>query len=233
MAQMIADAFREAWFNFLNGAAEFIPRFLAMLSLALVGWLIAWVLALGTRTLLGWVKFNQLAGRTGASELLRKTDLPPADELAATIVFWLVWIGFILSGLRALGFTGMETVLSDFVHFVPQLFTALAILLIGLVAANFVWRATLLAAVNAQMPAARLVSSAVRFLIVILAVAMALEQIAVAKTVVLTAFAIAFGAVMFGLALAFGIGGADVARRLLERQFPEQDKKGGDDISHM
>ncbi len=72
-----------------------------------------------------------------------------------------------------------------------------------------------------------------RFLIVILAVAMALEQIAVARAVVLTAFAIAFGAVMFGLALAFGIGGADVARRLLERQFPERERKGGDDVSHM
>ena len=233
MAQVIGDAFREAWFNFLNGASEFLPRFLAMLSLAIVGWLIAWLLAYATRYVLGWLKFNHVAARAGAADLLKKTDLPQADVLASTIVFWIVWIGFLLSGVRALGFTGMETMLSDFVHFVPQLLTALAILLIGLVAANFVWRATLLAAVNAQLPSARLISSAVRFLIVILAVAMALEQIAVARSVVLTAFAIAFGAVMFGLALAFGIGGADVARRLLERQFPEREKKGGDDVSHM
>ena len=36
---------------------------------------------------------------------------------------------------------------------------------------------------------------------------MALDQIAVARTIVLTAFAISFGAVMLGLAIAFGIGG--------------------------
>jgi hypothetical protein len=36
---------------------------------------------------------------------------------------------------------------------------------------------------------------------------------------VLIAFSIAFGAVMLGSAIAFGLGGRDVARRFLERQF--------------
>ena len=62
---------------------------------------------------------------------------------------------------------------------------------------------------------------------------MALEQIAVAKTIVLTAFAIAFGAVMLGLAIAFGIGGGNVARRILEQQFPEREQRESDRISHL
>jgi hypothetical protein len=45
----------------------------------------------------------------------------------------------------------------------------------------------------------------VRLLILILAVAMALEQIAVAQTVVQTAFSIAFGAVMTGWPLRLGL----------------------------
>ena len=63
---------------------------------------------------------------------------------------------------------------------------------------------------------------------------MALDQIAVARTIVLTAFAIAFGAVMLGLAIAFGIGGGSVARRVLERQFPEKGhEQKPDEISHL
>jgi hypothetical protein len=62
---------------------------------------------------------------------------------------------------------------------------------------------------------------------------MALEQIAVAQTVVLTAFAIAFGAVMIGLAIAFGIGGAGLAKRFLDQQFPERKAADSDTVSHL
>jgi hypothetical protein len=122
---------------------------------------------------------------------------------------------------------------SSFANFVPRLLVALVILVIGLLAANFAWRATLLAAVNAHVPSPRLVSGAVRWLILIVVAAMALEQIAVAQTIVLTAFAIAFGAVMLALAIAFGIGAGGLAKRILEHAFKEPDRSGADEMSHL
>jgi hypothetical protein len=233
MLETIGSALSPAWMNFMDGVAIYLPRVLAMLSLVLAGWVIAMVVAFLVRTLLGWLKFNRLAQRFGIGELFRKTDLPPADTILASVVFWLVWVGFLLSGVGALGMRGMETLASDFMYFIPRLLVALAIVAIGLVTANFAWRATVLAAVNAQVPSARLLAGAVRFLIVILAVAMALDQIAVARSVVLTAFAIAFGAVMLGMAIAFGIGGSQVARRMLEQHFPESKPRDSDTVSHL
>jgi hypothetical protein len=110
---------------------------------------------------------------------------------------------------------------------------AVAILVIGFVLANFAWRATLLAAINARVPSPRVLSGAVRWLILILTGAMALEQIAVARTVVLTAFAIAFGALSLAVAIAFGIGGGSIAKRILEHQFPEQQRSSAEEISHL
>jgi hypothetical protein len=153
--------------------------------------------------------------------------------LAGAVVFWLVFVGFLLSGIDVLGLTALQGLVAGFGTFVPRLVVALAILVVGLVVANFAWRATLLAAVNARIGSPRLLSNAVRALILILAVAMALEQIAVAQTVVLTAFAIAFGAVMAGLAIAFGIGGGNLARRFLEQQFPERPPADSDRVSHL
>jgi lauroyl/myristoyl acyltransferase len=68
---------------------------------------------------------------------------------------------------------------------------------------------------------------------VILAVTMALDQLSLARTVVLTAFAIAFGAIMLALAIAFGMGGREVARRALERRFPEASPAEKDEMSHL
>jgi hypothetical protein len=112
----------------------------------------------------------------------------------------------------------------------------IVILIVGLLASKFAWRATLLAAVNANLRSARLLSGALRWLLIAITVAMALEQIGVAKTIMLTAFAIAFGAVMLGAAIAIGIGGGPVARRYFERQFPDPPAEGvasPNEISHL
>src|SRR5688572_3429686 len=233
MAQMIANAVQQAGRNFVESLAAFLPRVVTTLAIIIVGWLIAMLLRTIVRSLLGWVRINAASERFGVAPLLRTADLPPADALLGAIVFWLVWLGFLLSGIDVLGFTALQGLIASFWAFVPRLMFAVVILVIGFVVANFFWRATLLAAVNARVPSPRLLAGAVRWLILILTGAMALEQIAVARTVVLTAFAIAFGALSLAVAIAFGIGGGGIARRILEHQFPEQQRSSADEISHL
>ena len=233
MAQMIANAVQQAGRNFVESLAAFLPRVVTTLAIIIVGWLIAMLLRTIVRSLLGWVRINAASDRFGVAPLLRTADLPPADALLGAIVFWLVWLGFLLSGIDVLGSTALQGLIANFWAFVPRLMFAVVILVIGFVLANFFWRATLLAAVNARVPSPRLLAGAVRWLILILAGAMALEQIAVARTVVLTAFAIAFGALSLAVAIAFGIGGGGIARRILEHQFPEQQRSSADEISHL
>ncbi len=233
MAQRIADAVRQAGSNFLETLMVFLPRALITISILVVGWLIAMTLKVLVRWVLGRLRFNDVCERVGIGAVLRTADLPPPTRLASLIVFWIVWVGFILSGVDVLGFTILQGLVSDFVLFVPRLLVALAILVAGFVFANFAWRATLLAAVNARVPSPRVLSGAVRALVIILAAAMALDQIAVARSIVLTAFAIAFGAVMLGLAIAFGIGGGGVARRILDHWFPERTPAERDELRHL
>ena len=235
MTDLIADAVRGSWANFLYGLQVYLPRVLAALSILIVGWLIAWMLSYALRHVLNWLRFDRLAQRAGISDMLKRVGFAPAITLIASTVFWMVWIMFLLSGVAALGMAGMDGLAVQFIAFLPRILVAVAIVAVGLVTANFAWRATLLASVNASLPSARTVSSLVRWLIIVLAIAMALEQIGVAKTVVLTAFAIAFGALMLGLGIAIGIGGAPIARRVIERQFPDRTDaaKEKDDMSHL
>ncbi|MGH9397288.1 MAG: mechanosensitive ion channel family protein [Terriglobia bacterium] len=214
---------------------QFLPHLLAMVVIIVVGGIVAWILKVIVRRILGWVKFNQLCETAGFTQLLAKTALPSPTELLSRLVFWVVWVAFMLVGLNALGISALQQEIARFFFFLPQIFVALIILIVGVLIANFFGRATLLAAVNTNSPSPRLLSSVVRFLIIILAVTMALERIGLGHGVVLVAFAIAFGAVMFGLALAFGLGGRDAARRLLERHVLEDHVKDDDDneISHL
>lgn len=233
MLQEIADALAQSWRNFATAFAQFVPRLIAATIILVLGFLIASIARRGVARLLAWLRFERLALRIGASDMLRMAEMPAADVLLAKIVFWLVWIGFIVSAVDALRLEPFQGLVHEFFRFVPRFLVALLVLALGFLIGNFVWRATLLASVNAGVPAARLLSGALRLLVIAVAVVMALEQLGLATTVVLTAFAISFGALMLGLAIAFGLGGRDAARSLLERHFRAQEARETDATPHL
>lgn len=233
MTQVMLEVLRKAFTSFLEAAVVFVPRLLALVVIVVVGGVISWIVARALRFLLRWLGVGRYFERVGATQVLGKVDLPSPETMLSHLVFWLLWLAFLVTGLSALGFGATEELVSRLVLLVPQIVVAFLIMGLGFLIANFVSRATLLAAFNANVRAALLLSRVVWFFIVILAVAMALEQLPLAKTVVLSAFTIAFGAVMLGLAIAFGIGGRDLAGRLLERHFPEPSDEREDEIGHV
>jgi hypothetical protein len=234
MGDLVISGLMQILRNSLDKVMQFLPHLLVMLIIVVAGWFVAAVLKILVRHFLRLVKFNEFCESAGASQLLQKAALPSPAELASRLVFWLMWVGFLLLGLTALGIAGLQEHISRFFLLLPEVLVALVVLFLGLLAANFFSRAVLLAAVNADLPGARLLSGFVRFIIVLLALTMALEQIAVSQRALLIAFTIAFGAVMLALSIAFGIGGQQVARRMLEKRFlDEEEKEKHEEISPL
>lgn len=218
----------------LRSFARFLPRFLEMLFLVVVGWIIAFILRAFVRSVLRLTKFDKLSEHTGAASLLRSAALPSPTEMVSRFVYWIAWLGFILVGINVLPIPGLEPHVSSFFGFLPRLFAAILILFFGLLAASFFSRAALLGGVNADLPSPRLVSLALRTTMILFVVSMAFEEIGVGSKTVIVAFTLVFGALMLGLALAFGLGGKELARRYLEKrfgreQFPEQPNKERED----
>jgi Conserved TM helix len=198
--------------------AHYLPRAIVMLIVAFIGWVIAYLLKVITRSILRVTRFSKLSENAGATELLKRAALPPSSELVSRVVFWVAWVGFILLGVSALGIVGVEEYTSRFFLFLPRLFAAVVILFFGFLAATFFSRAALLAAVNADIRSSRLISQTVRIIISIFTISIVFEVLGVAEGTLLIAFGIIFGALMLGLAIAFGLGGRDLAKEFLERR---------------
>lgn len=225
MADMIASELGQAWEEFARAFAHLLPRLLAILIIALLGWLIAYLLRTALRSFLRLVRFDRLSEKAGAAQLLNKVALPSPSELLCQLVFWLAWIGILLAGVGFLGIPGLQQHIAGFFLFLPRFFVALFIGFLGMLAAGFFARAALLAAVNADLPSPKILSDAVRVIIVVLTISMAFEELGLAQKTILIAFSIVFGALMLGLAIAFGMGGRDLARQFLEKKFSGQKTK--------
>jgi hypothetical protein len=229
MREMIIDELSQALHQIARGFAHFLPRLIVMLILALVGWLIAYVARAVLRSFLRLIKFDKLSENAGASQLLTKAALPSATEILSRFVFWVTWLGFILLGVSVLGVFGLQEQIAKFFLFLPRLFAAMFIMFLGLLAAGFFSRAALLAAVNANVPSPRILSLAVRSIIIVFVLSIVFEELGLAEQTMLVAFGIAFGALMLGLAIAFGMGGRDLARRFLEKRIARGKKEENED----
>jgi small-conductance mechanosensitive channel len=225
MKDTIVQGLEQAYYNLVHMIAEFLPRFVVMLVIIAVGLLVAYVIRYILRTLLRLTKLDRVSEDAGASRVLRMADLPSMTELLSRSIFWITWIGFILIGVSILGVAGLQEQISRLFRFLPEIFIAMLILFLGLVLANFLSRAAMLASVNAGYRSAKIVSWSIRFVIWILAISMALEELGLARQTVIAAFSIVFGASMLGLAIAFGLGGQGLARQMLERHLGESAKE--------
>jgi hypothetical protein len=229
MRDLILSELSQAFQEMARGFAHYLPRFLVMLILALAGWVIAYLVRVILRSTLRLIQFDRLSANAGASQLLTNAALPSATEVLSRFVFWVVWLGFILLGVSVLGILGLQEQVAKFFIFLPRLFVAMFILFFGLLAASFFSRAVLLASVNANVPSPRMLSLAVRSIIIVFVLSIVFEELGLAEQTMLVAFGIAFGALMLGLAIAFGMGGRNLAQGFLERRFLRSRKEDSED----
>ena len=229
MREMIIGELTQAVHDLARGFAHYLPRLIVMLIVVLAGWLVAYIVKVILRSILRLIKFDRLSEDAGASQLLNKAALPSATEMVSRFAFWVTWVGFILLGVSVLGILGLQDQIARFFIFLPRLFIAVLILFVGLLAASFFSRAALLAAVNANVPSPRVLSMAVRSIIIVFVLSIFFEELGLAEQTMLVAFGIAFGALMLGLAIAFGIGGRDLAQRFLEEKFVRDKKQQDED----
>jgi hypothetical protein len=182
------------------------------------------------RRALGGLEFDRRMETLGISV----ADWAPSQSMSALIAsaaYWLVLVLGLLLGLTALDASLPSQFALTVFQYVPHLVAALVILIVGSVIARFLARAVLIGAVNMGVQHARLLSLTIKWQVIIVAAAMALEHIGIGRTVLTLAFGIVFGGVVFAVALAVGLGARDAVSRALESELRGPSRE--DKLDHM
>ena len=217
-------------------ALALMPNVLAMLIIVSVGFLVAWAAGYMVERALCMIRLDHLGNRVGVNAALTrggvKTD---PSHLIGRAVYWSLLLFAGVTALSALNLTPINEFARSFVAYLPHLFIAALILIIGYLLSNFISEAVLIAAVNAGLPPARLLATCARWGVQLVAGAMALEQLGIAQMVVVVGFGILLGGVVLAAAIAFGLGAKDIAKDFLERRLIERRKadRPPDDLRHL
>ena len=194
-----------------------IPRIAAFLAVLIAGWWLARLIGNATGSLLRRAKFNDVAWRSGINDVMHKGGITmDASGAVGGIVRWCLRAVVVVIALGFLGISALNAVAAQFLLWLPSAFVALAVLVLGSLAASAAGKLVFGAASRAGMPNASILMTVTRAIVLGFAVVVALNQLNVATIVVNTLLIGVVGAAALAAGLAFGLGGQERARELIE-----------------
>jgi hypothetical protein len=139
----------------------------------------------------------------------------PAHLISRSVGALIIVSGFLI-GIAAFDSDWTYLFVQKMFAYIPDVLAALLVLFVGNVLARFLARSVLIGAVNLNLQYARFLSLGVKWIVIVLAFAMALDHLRIAQGIVELAFGILFGGIVLTLALAVGLSSKDLIAKSVE-----------------
>ena len=196
-----------------------LPALIGAILILIIGYIIAKVLQGITTRVLQSMGFEGWMEQGGIKQFFERSQTRQTPlSILGKLVFWLVFFIAITMAVDTLGISAISDVLAQFIAYIPQIIAAILILVLATLLANFV------AGIVRGATGSNVVGSIAQYGIIVFAVFAALTQLGIAEELIAPTFLILLGGVSLAAAIAFGLGGREVAQRLVEQGYQKGDE---------
>ncbi len=210
--QSLKEAMAALW----TKVAVFIPNLFVALILVLLGFVVAKLLDTLLSKLLGKVGLDRLMAGTGLTKLIGRAGIQvPVSALIGKIVYWFVLLVFLVSAAESLGLQRVSATLDVLALYLPKVFGAALVLVIGILLAQLVSGLVRSAADGVGLDYANGLARIAQGLVIILSISVAIGQLEVKTDLLNNVIAIVLISVGLAVALALGLGSRDIAAQIL------------------
>lgn len=217
--QLALRRFQQSMVDLLFG---YLPNLLGALLTLLAGWLVAAAVSRLVQALLRRLNVQKFIGENIGLRLFEDTNLKlDVVQLSGQLTYWFLLITALLLASEVAGVPQVSQFLSGLFAYVPQVFSAVAILFLAVLIGSLLRRLI----VGSLAPRYSYIGTAVQAFIYGLALLAALAELGISRVLIYILFGGIVGLVMISGGIAFGLGGRDAARDLIE----QWRKPGADD----
>jgi uncharacterized membrane protein len=218
MWDQVGDTLRQSTVRVLSQFANVLPGTVALIVALMFSAALAWVVSFVLRRFLTGLAFDDQLKRWGLTGVGEWSPRESPTLLVTRVISWsIILFGFVL-GLAAFDASLTSRLAFDLFAYVPNVVAAVFLLIVGSILARYLARSVLIEGVNMNFQYARLLSVGIKWMVMVLTTAMALDHLHIGTGIVHIAFAILFGGIVFALALAVGLGAREMVSRSLERE---------------
>lgn len=183
---------------FFNQTIVFLPNLLAAIVLLIIGWVVGTVVGRVAKELLVRFKVDQY--------IAKKKPIVRLSNVFPMIFEWTIYLVFIQSAVQALGVGALAEFVSMIIEFIPGLVEAVIVVVVGYGIAEYVR----IEIEKGKLPYSDIMGKVLFWLLVYVAIALALPLVGINPALVNNVLLIIVGAMGLGIAIAVGLGLKDV-----------------------
>jgi hypothetical protein len=210
----------------LDSFFGFLPKLLGFIIVLAIGWIVARVVRTVVTKALQKVGLDRAlhSGTTGQYVDRVAPDTSPS-KLIGTLAYWFIFLGALAIAVSQLGIAALDNFVAAIGAYLPNVVAAVLIFVVaGAIAAAI---GGLVARTMGDTPTGKVVGSVVPVLVMAIATFMILNQLKIAPEIVTITYGALLGAAALAMALAFGLGGREVAGRMLEDAYDKGQQQRG------
>ena len=210
--QSLVTAMTALW----TKVANFIPNLFGALVVVLLGFVVAKLLDALLSKLLAKLGLDRLMAGTGLTKMLGRVGIQvPISTLIGKIVYWFVLLIFLVSAAESLGLERVSATLDMLALYLPKVFGAALVLLVGVLLAQVANGLVRGAAEGIGLEYSAGLGRITQGLVIIISISVAIGQLEVKTDLLNNVIAIVLISVGLAVALALGLGSRGLASQIL------------------
>jgi hypothetical protein len=212
------QVFTTSLLNVWAGVINFVPILIIAIVIFAIGWVLAALIEKLVESLFKTLKVDSLLKGAGTEEAVRRAGYTlNSGAFVGALVKWFIIIVFLMASLNILGLGQVNDFLKQVVAYLPNVIVAVLILMVAAIVASAMQKTVVASALAAHSKYSELLGRVTKWSIWIFALLAALLQLGVAATLIQMILTALFAGIALAIGLAFGLGGKDVAARVIEK----------------
>lgn len=217
--------------EWIDPILAYLPSLLLALGLFIVGWLAARFLRKLVSQTATRFKFDDFVKRTGLMDNFPEGDIEYSpSNLIAQLCFWMIFLGFATLAFEAMQIEIIVLLLKQMVAYIPLLFAAILILIVGSWVAQLLGKFVDVTTASMGVDFHRQLGQIVKGLSMVMVGIIAIEQLGFDVTLLNELFKSMLLIAITALGLAFGLGARHVARNTLAGYYVRDLYSPGDEL---
>jgi len=208
-----------------------LPKIVGALIILLVGWLVTKIVLFVLGKVLKLAKMDTLSDKINEMDLFGKGDFK-IDFIKVILGFvkWLLLLVFLIVAADILSWEIISTEIGNLLRYLPRLFSALALMMIGLYIGNFIKTTVKKLFDSLEFGGSNLVSNMLFYIIVIFISITALNQAGIDTTIITNNITLILGSFLLAFAIGLGLGSRDIITDLLRSFYTRRTYAVGDKV---
>lgn len=213
---MWQGALVSSWSFVLTAFLGVVPKIFGAIVVFSIGLVLAYWAKKAVLELLRISRVSQLTKSAGIDQYLTKADIKhDFAGLVGEIVQWLIILVFFLSVVDILGLNVVSQVLTSVLSYIPNVIAAALIFAAGYIVAGVAGGLVRGALTSIDHDVAKPIGKLARYTILLVAFFAALDQLQIAKGLIVTFFQGLTYTVVLVVGLSFGLGAKDLVAKIL------------------